>query len=276
MKIKKLILSVLTLSVFLISCSKEEINGVNIQPKESIEQPIPQSITELSSESTQNARTSTETNFKAYVFIETRINGTPRKVVEYLQSTPRNPLSTGTRFLSFFVNGITSSNFRDLNNYYSIPFWNKDSHLKVIVADVPQVISGMDSNNNPIDSYNNLMDSYNNPKFAYNFTTVKIPKGTFNDFGWVTVLIPISAMNNDTKRQREIGYYAKSGTRITSSGNNEHTIIKTNTALSSYVINYTGNVIPQGQYRVYSTHSGTGMMIRFNSSNDVYIRGISN
>jgi hypothetical protein len=258
MKIKKLILSVVTLSVFLISCSKEEINGVNIQPKESIEQPIPQSTIE----STQNARTSTETNFKAYVFIESRINNSPRKVVEYLQSTPRNPLSTGTRFLSFFVNGITSSNFRDLNDYYSIPSWNKDSHLKVIVADVPQVSGGM--------------DSYNNPKFAYNFTTVKIPKGTFNDFGWVTVLIPISAMNNDTKRQREIGYYAKSGTRITSSGNNTHTIIKTNTVLSSYVINYTGNVIPQGQYRVYSTHSGTGMMIRFDSSNDVYIRGISN
>jgi hypothetical protein len=266
MKIKKLILSVVTLSVFLISCSKEEINGVNIQPKELIEQSVSQSTvestTELSTESTQNARTSTETNFKAYVFIETRINGTPRKVVEYLQSTPRNPLSTGTRFLSFFVSPITSSNFRDLNNYYSIPFWNKDSHLKVIVADVPQVSGGMDIDNKP--------------KFAYNFTTVKIPKGTFNDYGWVTVLIPISAMNNDTKRQKEIGYYAKSGTKITSSGNNTHTIIKTNTTLSSYVINYTGNVIPQGQYRVYSTYSGSGMMIRFNSSNDVYLRGILN
>ena len=188
MKIKKLILSVVTLSVFLISCSKEEINGVNIQPKELIEQSVSQSTTELSTESTQNARTSTETNFKAYVFIETRINGTPRKVVEYLQSTPRNPLSTGTRFLSFFVSRITSSNFRDLNDYYSIPFWNKDSHLKVIVADVPQVSGGM--------------DLHNNPKLAYNFTTVKIPKGTFNDWGWVTVLVPTSAMNNDTKKQK--------------------------------------------------------------------------
>jgi hypothetical protein len=254
MKIKKLILSVVTLSVFLISCSKEEINGVNIQPKESIEQPIPQSITELSSESTQNARTSTETNFKAYVFIETRINGTPRKVVEYLQSTPRNPLSTGTRFLSFFVSPITSSNFRDLNNYYSIPFWNKDSHLKVIVTDVPQVSGGM--------------DSYNNPKKAYNFTTVKISKGTFNDYGWVTILIPISAMNNDTRRQRQI--------RVTSSGGNTYMIRNTNTTLSSYVINYTGNVIPQGQYRVYSTYSDPAMMIKFNSLNDVYLRGESN
>jgi hypothetical protein len=262
MKIKKLILSVVTLSVFLISCSKEEINGVNIQPKESIEQPISQSTVESTTTSTQNARTSTETNFKAYVFIETRINGTPRKVVEYLQSTPRNPLSTGTRFLSFFVNGIKSSNFRDLNDYYSIPFWNKDSHLKVIVADVPQVSGGM--------------DLHNNPKLAYNFTTVKIPKGTFNDWGWVTVLVPTSAMNNDTKKQKQIGYYAKNGNRITSSGNNTHTIITTNTVLSSYIINYTGDIIPQGQYRVYTTHSGSGMRIGFNSTNDVYFRGASN
>ena len=258
MKIKKLILSVVTLSVFLISCSKEEINGVNIQPKDLIGQSVSQSTvelsTELSTESTQNARTSTETNFKAYVFIETRINGTPKKVVEYLQSTPRNPLSTGTRFLSFFVSPITSSNFRDLNNYYSIPFWNKDSHLKVIVTDVPQVSGGV--------------DSYNNQKKAYNFATVKISKGTFNDYGWVTILIPISAMNNDTRRQRQI--------RVTSSGSNTYMIRNTNTTLSSYVINYTGNVIPQGQYRVYSTYSNPAMMIKFNSLNDVYLRGESN
>jgi hypothetical protein len=254
LKIKKVILSVVTLSVFLISCSKEEINGVNIQPKELIEQPIPQSTTELSTESTQNARTITETNFKAYVFIETRINGTPRKVVEYLQSTTRNPLSTGTRFLSFFVSPITSSNFRDLDNYYSIPFWNKDSHLKVIVTDVPQVSGGV--------------DSYNNPKLAYNFATVKISKGTFNDYGWVTILIPIPAMNNDTRRQKQI--------RVTSSGSNTYMIRNTNTTLSSYVINYTGNVIPQGQYRVYSTYSDPAMRIKFNSLNDVYLRGESN
>ena len=251
MKIKRLILSVVTLSVFLISCSKEEINGENIQPKELIEQSVLQSTVESTTTSTQNARTSSETNFKAYVFIETRINRTPRKVVEYLQSTPRNPLSTGTRFLSFFVSPITSSNFRDLNNYYSIPFWNKDSHLKVIVADVPQVSGGV--------------DSYNNPKLAYNFTTVKIPKGTFNDFGWVTILIPISAMNNDTRRQTQI--------RVASSGNNTYMIRNTNTTLSSYVINYTGNVIPQGQYRVYSTYSDPAMMIGFNSLNDVYLGG---
>ena len=80
-------------------------------------------------------------------------------------------------------------------------------------------------------------------------------------------------MNNDTKRQRQIGFYTKNGNIMTSSGNNTHTIINTNTQLSSYVINYTGNIIPQGQYRVYSTYSDPAMRIKFNSLNDVYLGG---
>jgi hypothetical protein len=200
---------------------------------------------------------------KAYVFIESRINNTPRKVVDYLKTTQRHSQSTGARFYSFFTSiRISDNNFRDLISYYNIPFWTSDASLRVIETEVPQVSGGL--------------DTYNNPKLAYNFTTVKIPKGTFNDFGWVTVLIPTSAMNNDTKRQRQIGFYAKNGNKITSSGDNTQSIINTNNVLSSYVINYTGNIIPQGQYRVYSTYGGPGMMIRFNTTNDVYFRGASN
>ena len=75
--------------------------------------------------------------------------------------------------------------------------------FKVFETDVPQVSGNL--------------DTHNNPKLAYNVTTVKIPKGTFNDYGWVTVLIPTSAMNNDTKRQRQIGFYTKNGNIMTSS-----------------------------------------------------------
>ena len=255
MKLKQLFVALFATSVLFVSCSKDDVF-------EPIEQT---SVTNSESSTLKTMSTSptvSTTTPKAYVFIESRINKSPRKVVDYLKTTQRHPQSTGTRFLSFFVNGITSSNFNDLISYYSIPFWTSDASLRVIETEVPQVSGGL--------------DSYNNPKLAYNFTTVKIPKGTFNDFGWVTVLIPTSSMNNDTKRQRQIGYYAKNGNRITSSGNNTHTIINTNTVLSSYVINYTGNVIPRGQYRVYTTHGGFGMMIGFNSTNDVYFRGASN
>ena len=255
MKLKQLFIAIFATSVLFVSCSKDDVYEPVKQT--SIESTQGQDLRTMSTSPTVSTTTP-----KAYVFIESRINKSPRKVVDYLKSQPRNPQSTGERFLSFFVNGITSSNFRDLNSYYSIPFWTSDASLRVIETEVPQVSGGL--------------DSHNNPKLAYNFTTVKIPKGTFNDWGWVTVLIPTSAMNNDTKRQRQIGYYAKNGNRITSSGNNTHTIINTNTVLSSYVINYTGNVIPQGQYRVYTTHGGFGMMIGFNSTNDVYFRGASN
>lgn len=270
MKLKQLFVAIFATSVLLVSCSKDE----DFAPIEQTSVVSPESSTvspESSTVSPQrdiNQRMSTSTTVstatpKAYVFIESRVNGSPRKVVDYLKTIPRNPLSTGTRFYSFFTGvGIFNNNFRDLVSYYSMPFWNSDSHLRVIETEVPQVSGGM--------------DLHNNPKFAYNFTTIKIPKGTLNDWGWVTVLVPTSAMNNDTKRQRQIGYYSKNGNRITSSGNNTHTIINTNTMLSSYVINYTGNVIPQGQYRVYSTYSGAGMMIKFNSTNDVYLRGASN
>ena len=256
MKLKQLFLAIFVTSVLFVSCTKEDV----YTPTKQTSTVTTESLT---MKSMSTSPTVSGTVNKAYVFIESRINKSPRKVVDYLQTTQRNPLSTGTRFLSYFTSvGIFNSNFRDLVNYYSIPLWNSDSHLKVIEADVPQVNGGM--------------DSANNPKLAYNFTTVKIPKGTFNDFGWVTVLIPTSAMNNDTKRQRQIGYYSKNGSRITSSGNNTQTIINTNTVLSSYVINYTGNVIPQGQYRVYSTYGGPGMMVGFNTTNDVYFRGVSN
>jgi hypothetical protein len=256
MKLKQLFLAIFVTSVLFVSCTKEDVYT-----------PIKQTSTvtteSLTLKSMSVVATSVTVTPKAYIFVESRINGSPSKVVNYLKTTPRDSQSTGTRFYSFFTGvSIFSTNFRDLVEYYSIPFWNNDASLKVFETDVPQVSGNF--------------DTQNNPKLAYNFTTVKIPKGTFNDYGWVTVLIPTSVMNNDTKRQRQIGFYTKNGNKITSSGNNTETIINTNTVLSSYVINYTGNVIPQGQYRVYSTYGGFGMMIGFNSTNDVYLRGVSN
>jgi hypothetical protein len=256
MKLKQLFVAIFATSVLFVSCSKDDV----FEPVEqtSIESSQGQDLRTMSTSPTVST-----VSPKAYIFIESRLNRSPIKVINYLKTIPRDPSSTGTRFYSFFTGvGIFNRNFRDLVSYYSMPLWNSDSHLKVIETDIPQVSGGM--------------DSHNNPKLAYNFTTVKIPKGTLNDMGWVTVLIPTSAMNNDTKRQRQIGYYTKNGNRITSSGNNTQTIINTNSTLSSYVINYTGNVIPQGQYRVYSTYGGSGMRVGFNSTNDVYFRGASN
>ena len=263
MKIKKLILSVVTLSVFLISCSKEEINGVNIQPKELTEQSVSQSTVESTTTSTQNARTSSETNFKAYVFIErqSRLSN----IVNHLRSLPRNSQSTGSPFYGFFAGlGVFNSNYRDLNNYYNMVLWNNGVLNPVISVDIPQTTGGV--------------DNYGKPKTAYNFSTIKITKGTLNEWAWVTILIPTSAMNNDSKKQTKIGVYKKNGNKITSVGQNGvgETTINVNPMLSSYIIYSNGTVIPQGNYRVYSSYGGTSMRFKLNTTEDVYFRGISN
>ena len=78
-------------------------------------------------------------------------------------------------------------------------------------------------------------------------------------------------MNNDTKRQRRIRIDEKVG-NITKSS----TIFTTDNVMSGTVINYNGDRIPAGQYRVYSTYPSSGMRLNLNSTNDVYIRGFSN
>lgn len=255
MKIKQLLLSFLTLSVFLVSCSKEEIVGIDMNPTNT-------EIQQTQSTTTNPiARTSAEPNLKAYVFIERQTRTS--QIVNHLRTLPRNTQSTGTIFYSYFTGiGISNTNYRDLNNYYNMVLWNNGTLNQVISTDVPQVSGGV--------------DSHGNTKTAYNFTTVKIPKGTLNEYGWVTVLIPTSAMNNDTKRQTKIAYYSKNGTKITSSGNGSQTVVNVNQTLSSYVIYSNGTVIPEGNYRVYSTYTSSAMRFGFNSTNDVYIRGFSN
>jgi len=259
MKIKQLLLSFLTLSVFLVSCSKEDITGVDFESAK-----VQQSPTVNSTSTTDpNLRVASiaEPNFKAYIFVERQSRTS--QIVNHLKTQPRNPQSTGSVFYSYFTGiSVFPNNYRDLNNYYNMVLWNNGTLNSVIVTDVPQSNGGVDSHGNPI--------------LAHNFTTVKIPKGTLNEFAWVTVLIPTSAMNNDTKRQNKIAFYSKNGNVITSSGNNTQTVINMNTTLSSYVIYSNGTVIPQGNYRVYTTYGGTNMRIRFNATNDVYLRGAGN
>lgn len=251
MKLKQLVIGIFSLSVILVSCTKEESF---IPQKESVvETP---SITTMSTSSNE---TSTP---KAYIFIE------PQKqisnIVNYLKTVPQSfQTPTNTPFYGFFTGSpIKSTNYTDLLNYINMPMWYNGTLPTVIQAEIPQTSGGI--------------DSYGNPKIAYNFVTVKINKGTLNEFGWVTVLIPTNAMLNDTKRQVRIGYYAMNGTKIVSSANNTQTQITTNSTLYSYVLNYTGTRIPKGQYRVYSTYGGSSMRIGFNTTNDVYFRGVSN
>lgn len=243
MKIKQLLLSFITLSVFLVSCSKEDIIG-DIEPMSKMEQST------MSTSSTGGE----QSPLRAYVFIEPRTKHVMIK--NHLNTLPT--LVPGKRqFLGF--HGVNGDAWKfNLPNYINMPHWIDGRLPQIIQTDIPQSSGGT--------------DTFGNPVQAFNFKTIKISKNTVNDqFSWVVVLIPINAMNNDTRRQRQIEVVEKLGNTTRS-----RRVFLTENVVSNVIINYTGNRIPAGQYRVYSTYPSTGMRLNLNSTNDVYIRGFSN
>jgi hypothetical protein len=139
-----------------------------------------------------------------------------------------------------------------------MPHWNDGRLPSVISVDIPQSSGGVDIEGNPI--------------ISYNFKTVKIIKGTFNEWAWVTILIPTSAMSNDTKKQTKIEFYTKKGSTFVV----KKTSMTMNSVLYGHLINYNGTIIPQGNYRIYSTYTSTNMNHKFNLTDDVYFRGTGN
>jgi hypothetical protein len=242
MKIKQLFLSLLTLLVFLVSCSKEDILGSDITPINNMEHAT----------MSTSIVGGTQTSLKAYIFVEPI-----SKHVMIKNHLNRLPFIGRIPFVGFHgVNGDAWKN--NLPNYINMPHWIDGRLPQIMQVDIPQTSGGIDTFGNPIE--------------AFNFKTVKITKNTVNDqFSWIIVLIPINAMGNDTKRQKQIEVVEKLG-NVTRSKR----IFLTENVISNLVINYNGNRIPSGQYRVYSTYPSTGMRLSLNSTNDIYIRGFRN
>jgi hypothetical protein len=242
-KIKKLLLSLLILSVFLISCSKENILGGEITPINNMEHAT------MSTSSTSGV----QTPLRAYIFVEP-----VSKHAMIKNHLNKLPFIGRIPFVGF--HGVNGGAWKDnLSNYIDMPHWIDGRLPQIMQVDIPQTTGGI--------------DTFGNPVQAFNFKTVKITKNTVNDrFSWIIVLIPINAMSNDTKRQRRIHVVQKEGS-VTKS---PFTIFTTDNVISGTVINYNGNRIPAGQYRVYSTYPSPGMRLNLNSTNDVYIRGFSN
>jgi len=242
MKIKQLLLSLLTLSVFLVSCSKENILGSEITPINNMEHAT-MSTSSIGGE---------QTLLRAYIFVEPM-----SKHVMIKNHLKTLPFTGRLPFVGF--HGVNAGAWKDnLSNYINMTHWIDGRLPQIMQVDIPQTSGGI--------------DTFGNPVQAFNFKTVKITKNTVNDkFSWIIVLIPINAMSNDTKRQRRIRIDEKVG-NITKSS----TIFTTDNVMSETVINYNGNRIPAGQYRVYSTYPSSGMRLNLNSTNDVYIRGFSN
>jgi hypothetical protein len=251
MRIKQLLLSLITLLVFLTSCSKENILGSEINPVVNMEHAT------MSTSSDGG----TQTPLRAYIFVEPNSKGL--LIRSYLRTLP---FTGRVPFLGFHGVGLGENlnlnsnfpSFPNFTNYIDMPHWIDGRLPRIMQVDIPQTSGGIDTFGNPIQ--------------AFNFKTVKITKNTVNDqFSYIIVLIPINAMNNDTKGQRQIHIVEKAGNRTISS----IVSITDNVLSTKVIINYTGNRIPSGQYRIYTTRD-RGMVLNLNSKNDVYLRGFSN
>jgi len=218
MKIKQLFIAFFSTSLIFLSCSKDDV----LEPIEQTQTVSRESVLKTTSKSS----TVSTVAQKAYIFVEpqTKLN----MIVNHLKTTPRNPQSTGTRFVGFFTGiGIYNSNFSDLRNYIDMPHWSDGRLPAVIQTNITQTSAGV-----------------------YNFNPVKISGPLVNNqFVWIIVLIPVDVTPNPNWRQSKMSSaHANAVYR---------TPFNTNSTLSNYVLNYTGTLIPAGQYRVYCTYSGT-------------------
>jgi len=248
MKLKKFFIGFIFLTVILASCSKEDIN---VPKQESISEKMV--ITPM-------ATTTVATSLvipKAYIFVEPITKF--QTVKSYLSSLPKTPLYY-FNFTGFF--GVNANAWKyTYQNYVDMPYWNNGILPPIIESNIPQRNGGV--------------DSYGNTKSAYCFETIKIPKNTAVGMSWITILIPISAMNNDTKRLRTVYSYEKNATtgKLITNGSWQGFTYTMDNVIFDYVINYQGNRLPKGLYRLYSTYPGTGLRANLNSTNDYYLRG---
>jgi hypothetical protein len=234
MKLKQLFIAIFATSVLFVSCSKDDVFD-----------PIQQSSVESTQgEDLRTMSTSPTVSTvgpKAYIFVEPQSRLT--MIVNHLKTVPHSVKTpTNTPFYGFFTGSpIRPTNFSDLRNYVDMPHWYDGRLPAVIQSNITQTSTGV-----------------------YNFGTVKISGPLVNNqFVWITVLIPVNATPNPNWRQ----------SRMASAHSNAvyRTPFNTNSTLSSYILNYTGNRIPAGQYRVYSTYSGTEL--RPKVMGDFYLRG---
>ena len=248
MKVKNLILSLITFSFLVFSCTQEEIVPLTLNSS--------QETMELSTMATNTITTIP----KAYVFIEpsSKYNMISMYLRDSTQKSPLYPLA----FLGYNGLGAARSMIYNFSNYINMPHWYDGRLPAIIETDIPQTSGGL--------------DTYGNPKIAYNFTTVKISKNTVVGTAWINILIPVSAMDNDKKRQKTVYTYEKIGNTLVKNGSWSGWTITMERVIYEYTINYQGNRIPKGIYRVYGSYPDLALKANLNSTKDYYIRGNSN
>lgn len=237
MKLKQLFIAIFATSVLFVSCSKDDVYEPVKQT--SIESTQGQDLRTMSTSPTVST-----VGPKAYIFVEPQ--SSTSMIVNYLKTVPSQSVKTPTNtpFYGFFTGSpIKPTNFSDLRNYVDMPHWYNGTLPSVIQSDITQTSTGV-----------------------YNMGTVKISGPLVNNqFVWITVLIPVNATPNSNWRQNKMSTKHNNGAY--------RVAFNTNSTLYSYVMNYTGNRIPAGQYRVYGTYSGTEL--RPKVVGEFYLKGMN-
>jgi len=247
MKLKQLFLTIFVTSVLFVSCTKEDVYT-----------PIKQTSTvtteSLTMKSMSVISTSVAVTPKAYIFIEPKSNYS--MVSSYLKTVPKSPLFP-LPFIGWF--GVNGNAWKyNFLNYVDIPYWGNGTLPPIIESNIPQTSGGF--------------DDYGNPITKYNFKTVVIPKNTGNGVAHISILIPVSQMNNDTMRQRTIRVYEKIGNSLVTNGSYTGPTHTMDNVYYSVLFNYQGNRIPKGLYRLYTSSM---FEVTLTSTKDVYLYGNS-
>lgn len=198
--------------------------------------PVPQQDVSSNQVSTTSVQTNSvgEGQF-AYVFIEPK--NKQNLITKFLKdSVPHSRFP----FLGFnFGFGITSENKNDILNYIDLKYWYNGQLPSVRTVNVSQTTFNIDSL-----SINNLSINDNST--------------------WVSILIPVSAMANDTRRQNTIKI---GGTGLKTS------IVTMNKSVFGHQLDYTGNRLPKGRYRIYTTFVSPTMRFNLSRTGHIFIKG---
>jgi hypothetical protein len=162
----------------------------------------------------------------AYVFVEPKNKQT--LIVNYLKDSVVH--SAGIPFLGFNMGyGISATNKNDVLNYINMKYW------------------------------------YNGQLTTYSMDSVTIINSTINDYSsWVTILIPVSAMRNDTYRQSLVkigGSYLKTS------------LVTMNSTIYTYTFDYTGNYLPKTRYRLYTTFVSPTVRFDLTKPGFIFLKG---
>lgn len=231
--------------LFLASCTKQDI-------------PTPQQETLSSSVATTSVQTNSVSEGPfAYVFIEPKSKNA-------LVSTAMKTVNPAVLGFRGFNNGIaiSTANKNDLLGYLNMSSWTNGQLPTVLTTPIPTVTGGVDSF---------ALRTYT--PTAGKFKKIRITKSTVNEWAWVTVVVPSQYALVGNK----IAFVGVKSNRIVTSTNasaNYVTTISMNPIVSSYTFNYTGNKIPQGSYKVYTTFTSSHMNIPFQNFDYIELRGL--